>query len=819
MWIDQLFYLCAIPNIAVRVTLENKIRFKAVIIYLLLTVICGLLIFFAFYLRLNIGAQKESIAEQYDHFSRTEEVIATISQAQTEANLYIATRRQSYLDNFNATCGRLKSQTDSLIYDDIYPENDSLLSAINIMLAEKGNIATELGKQLQSSRPIEAMSVRLQSLEPALQKDTVMVRTTTTRDTLINITSQQPSAPAKTSKKRRKKREAEPVPVTDTIMSIKTSAVVDTLSYDSDKRMIVSEVSDIAQQASLDYTKHMGAIGKNITRLVLADQEISLKINEMVTQLHSKTVHASFKNVQKTEEKLQKMNTFSILGGVAALILAMAFIILIINDVNKGRRAREELEIANKRTREIMESRHQLLLSVSHDVKTPLNSILGYLEMAAGGKNLSAQDISAMQAAGGHITALLENLLEFSSLEQGRQYLSCRGFSLSGLCLETAEIFTPLAARKGLEFETSFDFDPELCLFSDPLKIKQIAINVLSNAVKYTSEGKITFGVAYRDGRITMDITDTGAGIPTGQIEKIYRPFERVEENIALAEGSGLGMYVVKGMTELLEGGIEIESEVGKGTHVTVCVPATEAERTATGKRTGRIVIVDDDTSLLAVLREMCERAGHKCHVCDSMEHLMQLAEDIPEIDMVITDMEMGSLSGTDILHFIKERNASIPVIVSTGRSDMTASKAAETGFDGFLSKPITIYDLSGLFDNTKARHPASGDCGTGRTQLEELLGGDKEAMAEIIGIFIGETEGNTGKLKTHISSGDFASAKQVCHKMLPMFRQLDADRSFISILERMERSKAHRNFPTWKNELRRFIEYTGGFIEELRRG
>ena len=425
-------------------------------------------------------------------------------------------------------------------------------------------------------------------------------------------------------------------------------------------------------------------------------------------------------------------------GGIVALGLILLFILLIIYDVNKGKEARERL-------REVMESRHKLLLSVSHDIKSPLGSILGYLELG----RQEDEDIKSMQNSARHILALLENLLEFSSLEQGSLQLTSSTFSLDELNEEISQMFIPLATKKELYFSSSLN---SARLISDPMKIKQIIINLVSNAIKYTSEGTIRLQTTYDEGLLTIVVSDTGAGIPDDKLEEIYEPFSRVESNNALAHGTGLGMYVVKGLIELLGGTIQVRSQVDKGTKVTVTIPCSEA-KVRIQKGTKKIAVYDDDPVMAQIAGNMLIQLGHK--VVDS------------DCDVILTDMEMGDRTGMDIL----ASAGSIPVVVMTGHSDFTAEKAAQLGFEAFLPKPFTLESLREIF-------------GEGETVGNSFLDEDDEGIMEM---FRTSTTENHRLLKEALAYDDFNKAQAVCHKMIPMFvllgypdealRRMDAQR------------------------------------------
>lgn len=785
-----------------RRSIENKIRFNAVLIYIAAAAICGIIIFYAIIMGRGMASQRKDIELYYKQLVSAENLIRTVNQAQGEANLYVSTKQDAHLVRFRNAIVDVEAHLDSVRM--AFPDHsqDSILSQISVLLNEKERNVLELNRQFNSSNPIEPISERLRTFEPVQPRDSIVVDSLTVFDTVID--------PGRRGFFRRlfspKKIEA------DTIVSTTTKVVVDTLKLTRDGASeIVAEMSGAAERASRDYLQRMNSIERNVSRLIIADQDVSARISDLMLNLYSRIVYSNHEKLEEREKLISRINSGSVLTGFVALVLILVFIVLIINDVNKGRAAREALEKANLRTRQLMEERHKLLLSVSHDIKTPLGSILGYLELSDG-KGLAAGDIASMQASGRHILSLLENLLEFSSLEQGTVQLSRRDFRLLDLCDDVAGLMAPLAAKKSLRFDTGFEFDKELWLCSDPMRIKQIVINVLSNAVKYTSEGTVGLTVAYNDGALCFMVTDTGVGIPKDKISGIYRPFSRVEQNNSVASGSGFGMYVVKGLVDLLSGGIEVHSEVGEGTEVSVSIPAAAAEPPVTEKaQVGSILLVDDDTALLKMMRDMCVRLGVECEICDSEACFDGMLGDIGRYGMVVTDMEMGSLTGFDILGRIREHGSRVPVTLMTGRGEYTAADAAKAGFDGYMPKPVTLKALAALLN-------IDIETESGASSLEQMLGGDMDAVREVLTAFLTSTAEHLELLEKAAGAHDFAAAQAVCHKMLPMFMQTGADATITDTLKKMDSMRGiAEGYAGWEDEVGRLIPDVRNFSEKLR--
>jgi len=525
-------------------------------------------------------------------------------------------------------------------------------------------------------------------------------------------------------------------------------------------------------------------------------------------ELYSNIINSRIEEIDQSERIIKENNIYFAIGIIVVLGLILILIILIISNVNKSLSARKALEQANQKIKETLESRHRLLLSVSHDIKTPLNSILGYLELS-NDPEFYEKNAASMKNSGKHILALLDNLLGYSSLEQGSLRSTKNKFSLKELCLDIIEMFIPLAYQKNLSFSYDLNFDPQLVLYSDKIKIKQIIINILSNSIKYTTSGEINLRVSYEDNMINFHITDTGAGIPEEQINNIFIPFLRIEKNNSIAEGSGLGMYVVKGLVDLLNGEIKINSKVDVGTGIVIRIPAiTKSINNEIHHK--KLLIIDDDMAFLTMIKELLSRLGHDATTCLPGTEFNYYLKHIKNFDIVITDMEMNNFSGMVILEKIKKESKIIPVIIMTARDDFDNIKATDLGFDGYIRKPLDISSIHELLGGTyKAEFDSK--------LLEQMFDNDKNIINEILITFINSTKGNIKLLHQSIIKNNFIQAQEVCHRMLPMFMQL-GEKDSVIILKKMDfmRGKKSSAYPQWKNDVRKLIKLSTLLINQI---
>jgi signal transduction histidine kinase len=262
--------------------------------------------------------------------------------------------------------------------------------------------------------------------------------------------------------------------------------------------------------------------------------------------------------------------TFLVLGAVAAERLA----------------AERELRVAKDAAEAASRAKSRFLAVVSHELRTPLNGILGYADLLLGDVAGSLGErqhgyVSRIKAAGWHLVSIIDGILTFSRGDAGQHELRLETVNAAALVNEAVSLIAPHVAAKGLEVQLTVS-DPAVRMHTDPGKVRQILVNLLGNAVKFTDTGSIELDFECDDGWFTFRVRDHGPGIPADQLERIFEPFTQLGSNDAqLPAGTGLGLPVSRMLAELLGGSVAVTSGVGQGSTFTVRLPAVTTEPTA----------------------------------------------------------------------------------------------------------------------------------------------------------------------------------------------------------------------------------------------
>ena len=754
---------------------ERRIRFEAAIIYFVAIILCaGVLIYFS-NLRKTIQNQRNNIARNEKVLSITNELIQHVNEAQSYAQTYTFTGDPAQLVHFEQTLSVISNNNDSLTY---YSNKDeSNLNTVNDILSlmqRKEHIIKQISHHYDFFNPYDEINKLLSNYKAPEKK--IKIIPISKQDTIVR----------KAEKKSFFQRLFSSDAPNDSVIIV-TTTTFDTIIEETpdNKEDLMKDIQISSEKGRKLYLERLNKIERQYHDFIKADQKISEELSQLLLLFHRQTLASVMDEILLSESIIKRNINYSIYTCAISLACIFIFIFLIFRDMKKVSKARKETEDAKRQTEEIMNSRHKLLLSVSHDIKAPLASIIGNIElMQIDNPNSDDEHLKSMKYSSEHILSLLSNLLEFSSLEQGRQYVVRSDFNVSLLCDKIEAIFKPIAENKRLNLVYHKHIPDDFHISSDSLKIKQIVSNILSNAIKYTIEGDIHFGVYYRNNRLIFSIIDQGIGIPENKVEEIFTPFSRIEENKSAAEGNGFGLYVVKGLIELLGGRLTLKSEVGKGSHFEIEIPVTQVEPVEEKKEQEyntfinkklHILIIDDDNSLLAVISSMIDKLGHEADVCHTASEFEIILSEIEKYDYIITDREMGVFSGSEVLRTINKLSPNKKVVIMTARDEYSEREAKSEGYYGYLKKPFLIKDLAKLLgintiQGSDDRCKYTDDFPT----LCSLFDNDEQAIKEVLEAFVESTIKNLVILNESIDEDDFGKAQAICHKMRPMFIQLE---------------------------------------------
>lgn len=568
------------------------------------------------------------------------------------------------------------------------------------------------------------------------------------------------------------------------------------------------------------------------------DHVLSARIDSLLKGYEQETLLRAREEAEY--QKAVRHRSATIISGIAAgaVALSVIFLVMIWRDVTRSNRYRRQLEEANRFAEELLASREKLMLAITHDFKAPLGSIMGYADLLS---RLTVDGrqrfyLDNMKTSSEHLLKLVTDLLDFHRLDLHKAEINRVTFHPARLLEEIYVSFELLTSAKGLSLKC--EIDPELkgTFISDPLRLRQIVNNLLSNAVKFTSEGGITLTAsfvpkgdpAFSGNHLKLSVIDTGKGMEPGDRERIFQEFTRLP-GAQGEEGFGLGLSIVRMLVQLLEGRIEVDSVLGKGSTFTLRIPLYPVALNDTSEVNEQknensssspaqtpalhILLIDDDRIQLTLTSAMLAQSGITSVACLQLDELLE-ALRTDTFDVLLTDVQMPAMNGFDLLNLLRASNIpqakTIPVIAVTARSDMQREEFLKHGFAGSLHKPFMVNELLAELDIEKRETglvTPQNHIGTDAVQTDKVAteavpasalnfsaltafsGDDPDAAKSILESFVTETRLNADRLRQALDVEDTDGIAAMGHKMLPLFTLLGAN-ELVALLKELEASR-----------------------------
>ena len=457
--------------------------------------------------------------------------------------------------------------------------------------------------------------------------------------------------------------------------------------------------------------------------------------NEIINKQLQRVISIADENVdngimirERQIANLEGNYTYYYIGMLGLLILVLFVLFLLVwRFAFKTRKSKEE-------TRKIM-------LTVTHEMRSPLSAIKDYARKISGNEDATEEnkryaDLIIDTSKG--LTSMIDSFLAYSKLENGKATIKKRPFRLVDIAEQLKLEYEPLAAKKQLDLTVSNNAHG--VVNGDKEKTLTIGRNLLSNAIKYTPKGEVALSTSYENGTLVLRVKDTGTGLDDRQQKQIFKEFARLG-NAVTQPGFGLGLSIVKNLVSLMKGKIEVSSHQGLGSIFTVSIPMVTAEKqngTSISHKTNQqnsftVIAIDDSHVQLNIIREAFASNGIVCDTCNNATDLLDMMRK-KSFDLLITDLKMAEVNGIEILEMMRMVNVrnskTIPVVVMTAAPNVSEKELLDAGFTACLFKPMSDKDLIGT-----ARRCIGGKVAEKQIDFSMLLtyGNEKETLNNFI--------------------------------------------------------------------------------------
>ena len=610
---------------------------------------------------------------------------------------------------------------------------------------------------------------------------------------------------------------------------------------------IVSVLRSIQDSVTWQRKRLMELLIERAANLRYSNSIITQEINQILRDIEEEEVNASLARLYKKQTLVHAASRKIGLIAVSSILVALLFLALISHDISRGMFYRKQLEKAKLVAENLLRSREKLILTISHDIRAPLSSIMGYIELLQRRHPDARQQyyLENMRSSSDHVLSLVNDLLDYQRLESGQIELHRLPFRVPALFQEIGMSFRPLAEAKNLQLEWVLQPEEmEQVYLGDTIRLRQVVSNLLSNAIKFTDEGKVSLIVSIEQVEsyqyaLVILVRDTGPGIPYEERERIFGEFARLY-GTEQVEGFGLGLSITRKLVQLMHGTLTLESEEGEGSRFKVCVPLPlagnqfmaadmptkeadpeEALPTLDPSLAGQQVtclLVDDDPLQLALTEELLKQSQVEVVCCTNPRKVCEWLRS-RSFAVVITDIQMPQMDGYQLLRMIRESGMEgadrLPVVALSANVGKEQEHYREAGFTAFLNKPFTAAQLISLLNELlKVRlEPCAG---FDFSSLTAFAGEDSEASMGILRTFIEETQKSIEGLMAARAATDRVEAGRIAHKLIPLFAMLGAN-SLVQHLRLLEKQDPELPSTTWSQLLDEVVAQAQSLVEEAK--
>ena len=758
---------------------SRSLKLKVIIGYLLLFVVAGFSIWFIYTEILKAAIPNKDVNADNQQIIKISNAIANLYASEAVGRNSILTGSATDIAEYSKLLDSVNSEIEA-----IKTESDTIqlakLNDIQGLLKRKRNSVSEIIK-----------------FRNFYNKETTFDRAVSriykVKDSLV-----QNVKPVKFTKKSQ---------YTEFLNSILTEKQLDSLgrlqlSNDS----LAMAFEDVLTKIIIKDNKLKYQLFKKEQKMLDENRIISDQLRIVLSSLEKQILEKSYAKINESKQSIDKtLKTIAWVGAITFFLLII-FASIILRDLTINQKYRDQLEKLNSEKEDLLRSKMMLLATVTHDIQTPLGSVIGFSDLL---KNTEinpkqGQYLDNIKHSSNYILKLVNDLVDFSKLENDRISIEEVSFNFKDLIENTCKPLEPNAENKGIELNWDVEETLNDNYVSDPYRLKQILTNLISNAIKFTQEGSVEVIAKIEAEDIVVSVIDTGIGIAKNKQKAVFKEFTQAHSGIEKKfGGTGLGLTIAKKMLRLLNGKITLDSEENKGSIFTITIPATKSAIKNVEKeietlvsisdsefdflRNKRILIVDDDVMQLSLMSEIFSNYPVKITTLVDATKVKNLLE-YEHFDLVLSDIQMPNIDGFELVRIIRNNNnkkvSSIPVIALSGKRNLNPEDFMSKGFTAFHSKPLKLDELLLLIKSIFEGKPIDISEQLEETRKNEKLfdlsslnkftQNDRESLKLIVETFITSVAENCEALKEATAQMDLPKMAEISHKMIPMLKQME---------------------------------------------
>lgn len=528
--------------------------------------------------------------------------------------------------------------------------------------------------------------------------------------------------------------------------------------------------------------------------LRLQNRLLNHKLYDFVSSLDNQIQQSFTEQYQEiTETRWKSFRLFAIVISIVVVLFVISFFI-ILSDLRKEEKIKVKLQQSVQENEDLLEMRKRIILTVSHDIRGPLGNIHNCADLASQTREKKKREpyLEDIRHSCHHILHLVNDLMDAYRINEAGDLRNDTPFYLDRFLQRISDEFSRKAVAKALYLQSEHQ-NSSFVVKGDADKLEQVLANLLTNAIKFTPSGTISFYSKYLEGKLHIEIRDTGIGMDEETQKRIFAPFERAAQNVN-SEGFGLGLFLTKGLIKVLNGIITVESAPGKGSIFRLEIPLPETDELVEEDKPDsdsitilpkNVLVVDDDPILLKIAEDMLGRKGVSCTTCMNFQEVVA-ALGKSDYDIVLTDVQMPDTDGFSLLRLLRNsdigNSRTIPVAVMTARGDGNSGIYEKEGFAGCIHKPFNIHVLLTFLSTVMSQTKISQ---TGDFDFSCLLD-NTDDYGHMLSLVLMESRKEIEELTTAIKTINRESIRKTIHRMMPVWEMLEKEQLLRDFQEKL---------------------------------